>query len=415
MAIHTPGGAPAPPSARAARAIEQRFDELADEAVQAIVTTIPGYAGASPAMRADIRQHVLEHYRAFVNALETGEGPTAEDLSFIRRHAARRVEEVSAGDFVTAFIRSQGLLWHALRDVPRQSRATQLASMDALLQYFEIAITHAAEVYLEHMNLTAAVGERTRQDVLSHLLAGRALRPGLLTQTAESHGLAKDCTAVVLSAVTVDGTSQEPVLRAASSGLAGALRTEFPPLEVVRHDEIVVVANVSGVPHGIGERAATAHRQLVARGIRVVVGGSAVTPSAQGLQAAYEEALIARSRAVDAGGVLVLADLGAFDYLTIHRDKTARRLVDDRVSAFVVNDLETGGMYVDTLEAYVACDLNVRRAAERLHVHVNTAHYRLERMAAHTGLDMRNIADLMELVTAVRLYRKPATLPAEDA
>ena len=156
-------------------------------------------------------------------------------------------------------------------------------------------------------------------------------------------------------------------------------------------------------------RAATAHRQLAARGIRVMVGGSAVTPSAQGLQAAYEEALLARSRAVDAGGVLVLADLSAFAYLTIHHDETARRLVDDRVKAFVVNDVESGGMYIDTLEAYVAADLNVRRAAERLHVHVNTAHYRIERITARTGLNLRNITDLMELVTAVRLYGKPST------
>lgn len=404
MAVQRLHGVAPRASARAAHAIEQRFDELADEALEAIVTSIPGYAGASPAMRADIREHVLEHYRAFVTALETGEGPTPEDLSFIRKHAARRVEEVSAGDFVSAFIRSQGLLWRALREVPRQSRDSQVASMDALLRYFEIAITQAAEVYLEHMNLSSAVAERTRQEVLSQLLAGRALRPGPLTQTGESHGLSSDCPALVLSAVTVDGTSDESVLRAASRALAGAVRATFPPLEVVRLDEIVVVANVAEVSHGIGSRVATAQRQAAARGIHVVVGGSAVTPSGPGLQTAYEEALIARSRAVDTGGVLVLADLGAFEYLTIHRDETARRLVDDRVRAFVVHDVQTGGMYIETLKAYVACDLNVRRAAERLHVHVNTAHYRIERMAAKTGLDLRNISDLMELVTAVRLY-----------
>jgi sugar diacid utilization regulator len=410
VAVHTDHEAGSRASARAAHAIEQRFDELADEAVQAIVTTIPGYAGAGAAMRADIRQHVLEHYRAFVTALETGRGPTREDLSFIRKHAARRVDEVPVGDFVTAFIRSQGLLWRALREVPRQSRGSQLLSMDTLLRYFEVAITHAAEVYVEHMDLSAAVGERTRQEVLSLLLAGRELRPGPLTQTADAHGLAQDCPAVVLSAVLVDGSSDEQVLRAASHSLADAMRSQQPPLEVVRHDEIVVVANVAAAPHGVGDRAGSARRQLAARGIRVVVGGSPVTPLAGGLQAAYEEALIARSRAADVGGVLVLADLGAFDYLTLHRDETARRLVDDRVKTFVIEDVEAGGMYVDTLEAYVACDLNVRRAAERLHVHVNTAHYRIERMAARTGLDLRNVTDLMELVTAVRLYGKPGRL-----
>jgi sugar diacid utilization regulator len=411
VVVQTAHEAPPRATARAAHALELRFDELADEAVHAIVTTIPGYADATPAMLADVREHVLEHYRAFVGALQSGRVPTAEDLSFIRRHAARRVDEVPVGDFVTAFIRSQRLLWVALREVPRQSRGSQLASMDALLRYFEIAITHAAEVYVEHMDVSAAVGERTRQEVLSLLLAGRAMRPGPIAQTAEAHGLATDCPAVVLSAVTVDGSSDEQVLRAASHALAGAMRTQVPPLEVVRHDEIVVVANVAAAPHGIGTRAEGAHRQLASRGIRVVVGGSAVTPSARGLQTAYEEALIARSRAGERGDVLVLADLGAFDYLTLHRDETARRLVDDRVRTFVVEDVESGGMYVDTLEAYVACDLNVRRAAERLHVHVNTAHYRIERMATRTGLDLRNITDLMELVTAVRLYGTTAKGP----
>ena len=97
MVAQPPRRAPPRSSREGRTGTERRFDELADEAVQAIVTAIPGYAGASPAMRADIRQHVLEHYRAFVTVLETGEGPAPEDLSFIRKHAARRVEEVTAG------------------------------------------------------------------------------------------------------------------------------------------------------------------------------------------------------------------------------------------------------------------------------------------------------------------------------
>jgi DNA-binding PucR family transcriptional regulator len=93
----------------------------------------------------------------------------------------------------------------------------------------------------------------------------------------------------------------------------------------------------------------------------------------------------------------------AFDYLTLHRDDTARRLVDDRVREFVREDIASGRPLLGTLEAYLACDLNVRRAAEQLHIHVNTAHYRMERIAARTGLDLRRLADLMELVVAVRL------------
>jgi sugar diacid utilization regulator len=386
-----------------ARVIERRFDALADEAVEAIVGRIPGYSGASQATAADIRRHVLAHYRAFVAALDSGEPASREDLSFIREYAARRVGEVSVGDFVSAFVLAQGLLWRAIRDLPRQSRTAQLASADALLQYFEVAISHAAEVYLEHVNLTAAADERSRRDVLSDLLAGRSLRPGRLSHAAEAHGLAADTPALVLCAATADGSADPLVLRAASGALAEAVHTDEPPLEVVRHDEIVVVANVASSPRDLGARVTGAHRRLAARGIRLVVGGSVVTYALRGLPAAYDEALLARARAAESGGVLVLADLSAFDYLTLHRDDTARRLVDDRVRDFVREDIASGRPLLGTLEAYLACDLNVRRAAEQLHIHVNTAHYRMERIAARTGLDLRRLADLMELVVAVRL------------
>ena len=58
---------------------------------------------------------------------------------------------------------------------------------------------------------------------------------------------------------------------------------------------------------------------------------------------------------------------------------------------------------ITTLRAYVDCDLNARRAAERLHIHVNTAHYRLGRIAERTGCDLRRIGDLIEILIAARL------------
>jgi DNA-binding PucR family transcriptional regulator len=58
---------------------------------------------------------------------------------------------------------------------------------------------------------------------------------------------------------------------------------------------------------------------------------------------------------------------------------------------------------ITTLRAYVACDLNARRAAEGLHIHVNTAHYRLGRIAERTGCDLRRVGDLIEILIAARL------------
>ena len=62
-----------------------------------------------------------------------------------------------------------------------------------------------------------------------------------------------------------------------------------------------------------------------------------------------------------------------------------------------------GGPLIATLREYVACDLNARRAADNLHIHVNTAHYRLSRIAERTGYDLRSVSDLIEILIAARL------------
>jgi sugar diacid utilization regulator len=55
------------------------------------------------------------------------------------------------------------------------------------------------------------------------------------------------------------------------------------------------------------------------------------------------------------------------------------------------------------LLAYAAADLNAKAAAEQLLIHVNTAHYRLGRIAEKTGCDLRRLADVIDLLIAVRL------------
>ena len=90
--------------------------------------------------------------------------------------------------------------------------------------------------------------------------------------------------------------------------------------------------------------------------------------------------------------VVIAAYLGwtldAFDFLLL---------------TFVAQDIADGGPLIATLREYVACDLNARRAADNLHIHVNTAHYRLSRIAERTGYDLRSVSDLIEILIAARL------------
>jgi DNA-binding PucR family transcriptional regulator len=101
--------------------------------------------------------------------------------------------------------------------------------------------------------------------------------------------------------------------------------------------------------------------------------------------------------------VLALPLLSAFDYLVLSEGPTAQRLIRPEVARFVTEDAAAGGALIATLAEYAASDLNAKTAAARLHLHVNTAYYRLERIAERTGCDLRSITDVVELLIAIRL------------
>jgi sugar diacid utilization regulator len=84
-------------------------------------------------------------------------------------------------------------------------------------------------------------------------------------------------------------------------------------------------------------------------------------------------------------------------------DLTAQRLLAPGIRSFIAQDTQDGGTLIETLNEYIASDLNVRAAAERLRIHVNTAHYRLGKIAASTDRDLRRIPDLIEILIAARL------------
>jgi sugar diacid utilization regulator len=135
----------------------------------------------------------------------------------------------------------------------------------------------------------------------------------------------------------------------------------------------------------------------------LAVGVSTVQDGPASLAGAYREASQALRRVAESGGVLSLPDLSAFDYLTLRGDDVARRLIAPEIERFVAEDRAHGGQLIQTLLAYAEADLNAKAAAETLLIHVNTAHYRLGRIAEKTGCDLRRLSDVIDLLIAVRL------------
>jgi sugar diacid utilization regulator len=406
---------------RIVKALASRRQELATTTLRQIRDEIPAYARIEDAaLLSDITEHVAENHDALRESLARGRPVAAEDLAFIRPHAALRAQRgMALADFMHAFLIGQRVIWdavqeHAARD--EEVYGAALSSAGMVMAFLDHASTHAADAFLEEQQQMMAESDRVRRDLLEDLLAGRRPAPGPRLAAARAAGLDADSACQVIVAVPRRQAESEYALRSAGSVLARALAKALPPLLVVRHDEIVIVCSVAGAEAPkLGERLEQAWRALVEQGLRLAVGTSTVHSRPAELPDAYREACLAAESQGPAGGVLALSELSAFDYLTLSGDGTAQRLIAPEIRRFLAEDATEGGALTATLLAYAAADLNTKLAAERLFLHVNTAHYRLRRIAERTGCDLRRLADVVELLIAIRLARADASQPMTSA
>jgi hypothetical protein len=382
-----------------------RLGELADAATQLILAEIPAYRDATTALRDDVREHVLSHLRISLATFSEARAVTREELLFVRGHAARRVGHVPIAEFVNAFYVGERVMWEEALASARDedSRRAALVFASHLPRYFEVATTHAAEVYIEAEEQLAATGERIRRDLLEDLVGGLPVAAGPRMDAARAAGLEPGSACLVVSAVATPSPDDESLLRSAAAALARAVGGVLAPLTVVRHGKIDLV--VRAPDHGADEvrqRLERTQRRLEDGGLSLAIGVSTVVSGLNANADAYREAELARASLDSSPGVVALSGMSAFEYLTLRRDPTASRLIRDPIRDFVRDDARQGGALIATLSEYVASDLNARRAAERLHIHVNTAHYRLGKIAERTGCDLHRVADLVEILIAAR-------------
>src|SRR6266536_2568984 len=185
-------------------------------------------------------------------------------------------------------------------------------------------------------------------------------------------------------------------------------------LLALRHDELLGLLPAASGGDRVIARLRRAHAELRAAQVELAIGASTVHSQLSDVPQAYREARVAREALAGCGGVLDLSSVSTFNYLVLSNDETAGRLIDPKIRQFVEEDLAAGGTYLETINAYVASDLNAKVAAEVLHLHVNTAYYRLERIAERTGLDLRKLPEVIDLLVAVRLLSPPPRLPVRE-
>ncbi len=393
---------------RIAERVHGSLQEIVESSVQRTWDEVGAYSASPDAsLRDDLHRHIDAVFRVVLDTLREGRAARPEDFPMTASQATRRVRQgVGLADFLRAYRLNQENLWHGIVTAcggDRQLRDAALGQVSHVMQVIEAGASVAAQTYLKAQQLDVADGDRARRDLLEDLLAGREPAAGPRRGLLREVGLETSTRLVVASAVPAQSLAPGQSLREALITLHSAFGTGNRGLTVVRQDELIGVSPVVGSVDALIDRLTRAHAQLKRAGLSLCLGVSTEHAGHGSVSEAYAEACVARDGLAREPGIRAMPRLSTFDYLVSRPDPTVHRLIRPKLRMFVEDDLRRGGVLIATLLAYIDADLNAKIAAERLHTHVNTMYYRLDRIAARTGYDLRRIVDVQELLIAVRL------------
>lgn len=388
--------------------VEARIEETVDHSVARTWAEVPAYPRSDdPTLRPDLRTHTRAVFDAVLSTMRKGRRATRNDFRITVGQARHRVGQgVELADFMQGFRIGQESLWEAIVDVARDDPDTRSAALDLAIHVMSVIETGssvAAETFMAAQQMTLADDDRARRDLMEDLIAGRAPTAGPKADLLAVSGLSPKSAVMVVLAVPSTPLRADQSLRDALSTMRSTVSGGQQGLTVLRQDHILGITPIADDGSDLLAGLERAHRSLTGRGIHLSVGVSTVHDNLAGVQAAHHEAVLARESLAGESGVQALTALSPLDYLVLIGDDTAHRLIRPELRTFVTDDLADGGTQIETLRVYADCDLNAKIAAERLHIHVNTAYYRLERIAERTGCDLRGFADLQDLLVAIRL------------
>jgi len=404
-------------SAVASAAIARALRDQREDLVRTLLDRrghVPSYAILEGEALASLADDVTAFVDALADALDHDRPLGTEDVAFLRPAIARRA---ARGDWIDTT--------QALRVLQRTfyERATALAEEtgDAaavaavgsrLLELMDVAGVLAGEAWIEAQEVSRSGGAQRRIDLLDALLAGHDPATAGLGDLAAELDLTAGTGVLAISARAVRSDGAARALTSAVGAFARAGSPSVLPLARLQQDEIVVLRPVSA--EAIDDLVAALERtwrRLADGPVRLAVGVSARHLLPGGAPDALADARRARDRVPTGGGILALPALGPLDWMTLRSGATTWTLVPERTRRFLEQDSAQGGQLIHTFRSYVASDLNVKLAARRLHLHVNTARYRLARIAERTGLDLRSLDDVIALHVATMLHEQRSRTP----
>jgi sugar diacid utilization regulator len=317
--------------------------------------------------------------------------------------APRAVEDAAAAARGQGRTVQRGELWATAVGRPGETQcclvlAPSASPAGADLRIFERAAVVTALLLLSRRS-AAAAEDRVRGELLGDLVAGRVDDPGVLYERARRLriDLDKPNTVLVLR-------PPAPHRHRVASWAAGQA-TEHGGLAADR-DGASVLLLPGDDPGALARRVLRDLTALVGAGVTVGAGGPAGAPAeiaeAHAIAQRCADALIALGLA---GTAAAPADLGFVGLLMGGAPRDIDGFIAATIGPVLDYDERRGTVLRQTLESYFQAGASPGRAAEALHIHVNTVTQRLERLATLLGEDWQRPDRALEIQLALRLHR----------
>jgi sugar diacid utilization regulator/GAF domain-containing protein len=164
----------------------------------------------------------------------------------------------------------------------------------------------------------------------------------------------------------------------------------------------------AGHARNLGELAVSAVERAA---LRATAGIGGVAESVVELPDSFRQARFALSAtSTPQHPVMVFEDLGILQFLLAPSERgDLDRFVQQTLGVLLAYDERHKTQLVPTIEAYLACDCNMLRAAEQLFVHPKTMRYRLQRMQSLTGLRFDRQEERFNLQLALKILHLDQT------
>src|SRR3954447_3592991 len=382
-------------------ALARRYAEIGQAIAARIVDEIPGYRDAGPELTNDLRAGATATVEVLARTHAAGSTIRREDVAFVRELAARRVHQgVSLEVFVHAYRVALLAYWDACADEAtrlRISREAGFALARSAIDAMDIITTQAAEAYLREENRLRTQSGRAARDLVERLIGGQPIdsrrrhpaAPGLdpTGQLLTVVGRVEQTTLAVGDALQLARDALE------ESMSLGTVR----PLATIRHGELVLISDGRSPRAKIASLHEGRQRTIEEQNIDVRYGASVPSQGFASVQQAYREAALSLSYTSAGRPIVSLDELSALECALIGATATTKAMIASKGNNLRALPEEELGAAVDTIRAFSTADLNVAKAAERLHVHPNTVRYRLQQIATKTGYDPRTFAGLLDL------------------